>query len=150
MAAPTSGPGPLGSLLLLLLLATPTWVASISHPHAKSQENSLSSDVGRSPSQSLGGGPFSPGGTWAQRPGLAPPHSPTRYPLPDPWPAPPVVWPWRPLSICSSPQPVDSQFCRARSWVECQPPFRNGRGRSACITLAYTSAVAPSSMPTGC
>ncbi|XP_059125354.1 serine protease 38 isoform X1 [Peromyscus eremicus] len=45
MAAPTSGPGPLGSLLLLLLLATPTWVASISHPHAKSQENSLSSDV---------------------------------------------------------------------------------------------------------
>ncbi|OBS58085.1 hypothetical protein A6R68_10802, partial [Neotoma lepida] len=45
MAAPTSGPGLLGYLLLLLLLPTPAWVASVSVRHAKSQANSLSSDV---------------------------------------------------------------------------------------------------------
>ncbi|KAL1779983.1 serine protease 38 [Sigmodon hispidus] len=43
MAAPTSGPGPLRYMLLLLLLATPIWVASVGHP--KSQAISLSSDV---------------------------------------------------------------------------------------------------------
>ncbi|KAL6084569.1 hypothetical protein STEG23_009465 [Scotinomys teguina] len=45
MVAPTSGPGPLGYLLLLLLLTTPTWVTSVSHRHTKSQANSLSSNV---------------------------------------------------------------------------------------------------------
>ncbi|XP_028632469.1 serine protease 38 [Grammomys surdaster] len=45
MAAPTSGLGLLRYLLLLLLLATPTWVTSVSHRHLKSQANSLSSDV---------------------------------------------------------------------------------------------------------
>lgn len=92
MAAPTSGLGPLGNLLLLLLLATPTWVASVSHRHPKSPANSVR-DVGRSLFHSLGGGPFFPGGTSALRPGLAPSHSPTRCPLPDPWPAPPLVRP---------------------------------------------------------
>uniref|UniRef100_A0A8C2MPL8 Serine protease 38 n=1 Tax=Cricetulus griseus TaxID=10029 RepID=A0A8C2MPL8_CRIGR len=45
MAAPTYGSGPLGYLLLLLLLATPTWVASVSYRHLKKQTNSLSGDV---------------------------------------------------------------------------------------------------------
>ncbi|NP_001291304.1 serine protease 38 precursor [Rattus norvegicus] len=45
MAAPTSGLGFLGYLLLLLLLVTPTWVTPVSHRHPKSQPNSLSSDV---------------------------------------------------------------------------------------------------------
>lgn len=55
MADPASDLGPLGYLLLLLLV-TPIWVAPVSHRHRhpKSQANSLSSDVGRSPSQSLG------------------------------------------------------------------------------------------------
>ncbi|XP_055449935.1 serine protease 38 [Psammomys obesus] len=45
MAAPTSGLGPLGYLLLLFLLVTTTWVAPVSHRHPKSQANSLSHDV---------------------------------------------------------------------------------------------------------
>ncbi|XP_013202510.1 serine protease 38 [Microtus ochrogaster] len=46
MAAPASDLGPLGYLLLLLLV-TPIWVASVSHRnrHPKSQANSLSGDV---------------------------------------------------------------------------------------------------------
>ncbi|XP_041520366.1 serine protease 38 [Microtus oregoni] len=46
MAAPASDLGPLGYLLLLLLV-TPIWVASVSHGHRhpKSQANSLSGDV---------------------------------------------------------------------------------------------------------
>lgn len=80
MAAPTYGSGPLGYLLLLLLLATPTWVASVSYRHLKKQTNSLSGDVGRSLFQSLGGGPFFP----ALRPGLAPSHSPPRCSPPPP------------------------------------------------------------------
>lgn len=87
MAAPTSGLGLLGYLLLLLLLATPTWVISVSD-----QANSLSSDVGRPLPQGLGGDPFSLGGTSALSPGLAPPHSNTRCPFLHLWPAPPVVW----------------------------------------------------------
>ncbi|CAH6786270.1 serine protease 38 [Phodopus roborovskii] len=45
MAAPTSASGPLGYQLLLLLLTTPTWVASVSHRHLKSQENLVIHDV---------------------------------------------------------------------------------------------------------
>ncbi|XP_051023892.1 serine protease 38 [Acomys russatus] len=45
MAAPTSGLGHLGYLLLLFLQATPIWAVSISHQHRKSKANSLSSDM---------------------------------------------------------------------------------------------------------
>lgn len=118
MAAPTSGLGLLGYLLLLLLLATPTWVTSVSRRHFKSQGNSLSSDVGRPLSQSLGGDPFSLGGTSALSPGSALPHSNTRCPFLHLWPAPPVVWLWAHSAFVPFPQPVASQFCKARSWVE--------------------------------
>lgn len=94
MAALTSGLGLLGYLLFPLLLASPTWVKSVSRRHPKSQANSLSGDVGRPLSQGLGGDPFSLGGTSALSPGLAPPHSNTRCPFLPPWPAPPVVWLW--------------------------------------------------------
>lgn len=94
MAAPTSGLRLLGYLLLLLLLATPTWVTSASRRHPKSQANSLSSDVGRPLSQGLGGDPFSLGGTSAPIPGLAPPHFNTRCPFLHRGPPPPVVWLW--------------------------------------------------------
>ncbi|NP_001038986.1 serine protease 38 precursor [Mus musculus] len=45
MAALTSGLGVLGYLLFPLLLASPTWVTSVSRRHPKSQANSLSGDV---------------------------------------------------------------------------------------------------------
>lgn len=93
MAAPASDLGPLGYLLLLLLV-TPVWVASVSHRHRhpKSQANSLSSDVGRSPSQTLGRVVLSTGWNLGPlTPGLAPPNSPPRC-LPSPTRRPPLPW----------------------------------------------------------